>query len=533
MSMTGTESKPGGIGADLLVAGRIMTGTREVGAVVAGGGKILFAGDAGEAEKRFSCPRRVEYSGGPVIPGLIDAHMHLSATGLGIISHDLRGSGSISEMAGRGAAMAAEHGFAVSSGWDQELFKERRYPSAADLDRAEAHRPMILYRFCTHVAVVNSRVLEMAGVDAGTPDPPGGMIGRDDAGNPDGLFYDNAVKLHIAPLEEKLVRPLIGSAVKAAADYAVTRGLTTLTAVNADIDEIRAVKALEREGLLRCRVRFFLSREAFESGAGRMERGEKGGMVRICGIKLFADGAFGARTALLSSSYSDMDTRGLRLTEEKEMEALIRKAAESGLQAAVHAIGDEGVMAALRSARAAGPGVTGFRLEHAALTPGPVREMLRAQRPVIVVQPHFLVSDWWLPARLGERCRDCYMFLSMLEDGLVLAGSSDAPVEPLDPWTGIIAAMDRGGHDGSPMAGLTGGEAVGLDDALKMYTSAAAAADGEEGVLGMLEPGAAADMVFLAGTPSTGMTTPPGVAATVVGGKLVYSVDDALSRAFS
>ena len=512
---------------DLLVIGRIYTGRRYVGCVVVKDGMIAFSGSRESAEKEWECARRIECEG-VVIPGLIDSHMHLAATGQQLIGVDLKGCRSISEMTGRVSVHVMEQGFAVEGGWDHELFSEGRYPTAADLDRISADRPIILYRFCSHAAVVNTQVLKLAGVTAETPDPQGGIIGRDRSGNPDGMFFDAAIEKHIYPVEAALTSSTLEKAVERAAEYAVGRGLTTLVAMNADLSEVEAIrKAVERRSV-KCRVRIFLSRDAFESPGG-IPRFADAGLVRIAGLKLFADGAFGAHTALLSAPYSDMETCGLPLMPGEEMEKYMNEAARKGLIVAVHAIGDKAAEVALSAASRAGLTAPKVRLEHAALTPENVLLMLSKVRPALAVQPHFLVGDWWLGKRLGERCSSCYLFSTYMSMGLIVAGSSDSPVEPLDPWTGMHAAMDRGASSSVEMARLTASEAIDAHEALSMYMVNGGYAAGEGDRLGSLEQGAYADAVFLENRELDLATVEnPEILATMVGGKFVYSSGDRL-----
>lgn len=508
---------------DLQISGRIFTGRRYVESVVVKKGMIVFSGSRGEAEARWRCDASIDHGNRLVLPGLIDSHMHLSLTGINLQSVSLKGSGSIEEMIRRVTPVVERNGFAVATGWDQEMFDERRYPAAEDLDNVSNDKPMILYRFCTHVAVVNSRVLHLTGVGKDTPDPPGGIIGRDVDGNPDGLFFDTAIEKYIYPIEAELTRSMLEDAIRCAIDHAVSRGLTTLMPVNVDIDELNAIEHVQSSSGLKCRLRLFLSADAFEHMENGALSGTNGDAMRICGLKLFADGAFGTRTALLSAPYADMETRGLALMRQDEMERLMEEAARKGMIVAVHAIGDRAVLNVLEAASKLKLTSPQIRIEHAALTPEAVIGKLSEIRPTLVVQPHFLVGDWWLPRRLGDRSRDCYLFRTYRGLGLMVAGSSDSPVEPLDPWTGILSAIDRGRHSGSEMADMTAGEELDPEDAVGLYTAAAGIASDEAGRLGMLEEGSLADAVFMGNVELDERTAAsPEVLATMVGGSIVY-----------
>lgn len=506
--------------ADLLVSGDIFTGTRTVGAIVVDGGRVVYAGTLESAERVWSCDRRIDYPDGLVMPGLADAHMHLASTGLNMLSADLKGSRSIAEMLQRVKPLVDRDGFAVASGWDQESFEEGRYPAKEDLDSISTEVPIILYRFCFHAAVVNSFVLKAAGITGDTADPPGGIIGRDRDGKPDGMLFDEAIALYIQHMDSELTRSLLPSAVRAASSHAASLGLTTLMTMNADADELDAIRQVLEAGELKCRVRAFLSREALHS-LDSPGSGFDGEMVRVSGLKLFADGAFGGRTALLSEPYSDAGTCGLQLLSDEELKGAMKEGMEKGLIVAVHAIGDMGVEKALDAAEELSLSGPGLRIEHVALTPPGVLEKLRRVKPVLVVQPHFIVGDWWITKRLGERSSSCYMFRTFLGMGLEVAGSSDSPVETLDPWEGILAAVDRGKSAGVELASLTASESLSFMEALHMYTGAAGRACGENGVIGSLEEGAYADAVFT-GIHVLGAELQRHVAATMVAGRLVH-----------
>jgi hypothetical protein len=224
-----------------------------------------------------------------------------------------------------------------------------------------------------------------------------------------------------------------------------------------------------------------------------------GCLVRVSGVKAITDGSFGARTAWLSEPYDDLPSEtGFPVGSSDELADGIAEAGRLGLQVALHAIGDRAVYRVLRLLQVANAGPTP-RIEHASLVPPNLYPMLDRVRPHLVVQPRFVVSDSWLPERLGTvRARFAYPFRSLLDRGYRLAGSSDAPVESFDPWTGIAAAVHRG--DRRPGGRDRGGsEQISVEAAVRLYTIGAGAALEEPG-LGTLEAGAPADLVRLSTT---------------------------------
>jgi len=278
---------------------------------------------------------------------------------------------------------------------------------------------------------------------------------------------------------------------------AASLGITTLGAMSAVPEEAATLRQLADDGLLPGRVRVYLHASRWEEYFRSFVRPDEGsGRFAVIGVKDYIDGAFGTRTAWLSEPYSDdPSTPGMRVAMDEQLRELLGQLSERGLAPALHAIGDRAIDYALgllaTFPRSSGPPP---RIEHAALTPPSLFASLRSVRPVLVVQPGFLWSDHWLRARLGSnRVRWAYAFRSLLGQGLLLAGSSDAPYDPVDPWRGIRAAVERidtGGHSANPAPE----EALGPEQALRLYTANGGVALGEP-ALGVLEPGSPADLL--------------------------------------
>ena len=520
---TETRLPPTGHGNMLIINANLYTGTRFAEAVLIRNGIVECAGDnttilraAGDDAGII----RLDAGGSLVLPGLTDAHMHLVETGTELLMGQLRNFRSIREMVEGMRERCAGLPFLISGGWDEENFTEHRLPDRHDLDMISSDRPVMLFRFCHHVVSVNSFVIEKCGLEH-AKDIPGGIIRRDGSGSPTGILLDRAIE-YVGELRKELLSTIAEDAVIKATDYALSRGLTTLMPLDSDSVELNTCRNLAARNELKCRLRLFLSEVDFSALRSEDITNGMDSMLRVCGVKLFADGSFGGRTALLSAPYEDDDTTGLRLTGEKEIVRLMHLAMERGMMVAAHAIGDRAIEEVLIAARKAG--ITGkkLRLEHAALTPPHVLQLIGSLRPAVVVQPHFLVGDWWLPARLGERCSDCYLFHTFVEMGLNPVGSSDSPVEPLDPWTGMLCAVDRGKHAGVKIAEMTAGEAVDAETAVRMYTAWSGAASGEQGIIGMLEPGSYGDVVIMDEKSIEAAIRRPAVLLTAVAGHIVY-----------
>jgi predicted amidohydrolase YtcJ len=408
--------------------------------------------------------RTLDLGGRIVVPGLRDAHTHLLSTALSRRTLDLRGVSSVEELkeAVRKAALEiGPGGWVVGRGWDQDKIGERRYPTRHDLDEAAPENPVLLVRVCGHAAVANTRALEKLGLLSGEPEELRGMVVRED-GEPTGLLVEGAVSWAM----EKIPRP--GRATlkellrKVIAEY-LRYGVTAVHSMSVDLEELLLVRELELEGELKLRYEAYVKPELLGSIPEELRH-----LVR--GVKAFADGSFGARTAALRERYSDFPGSGTLLMRAEEIAELARVASSQGLELAVHAIGDRAVEEVLRAAEMLHGWI---RVEHASLTPPDLLELFSQLRPAVAVQPHFILSDTWIVERLGERTRWVYAFKSLARTGSTLMGSSDSPVEPLNPWLGVYAAVHRGEPEGLPIAGYTGGEKLSLREAVGLYAQPA------------------------------------------------------------
>ncbi|MCI4339568.1 MAG: amidohydrolase [Thermoplasmata archaeon] len=484
----------------LLVGGRVFTGRRYCEALLIENGQVLVAGS--EAETRRAAPTGVELRslrGALVLPGLIDAHFHIADVTRSREGLNLGGITSVEALVEKVREWSSEHPgrSVVGRGWDPERSASRAWPSRRDLDRASPDRPTVVLHVSGHAGVANSAALAAAGIDRASNDPVGGRIGRDADGTPDGRVFESGLRELIGrPDDLDLPAP---AALRRTMAWAATFGLTTLGAMSAAPEEALALADLSRSGKLPGRVRVYLHSNRWEeyfrvapSAAG------PAGRFAVVGVKAYTDGAFGTRTAWLSEPYADeTGTSGLPVAAEENLRAVIAAAAGRGLAPALHAIGDRAVEFALRMLEPLGRlEHAPARVEHAALTPPTVFAALARVRPALVVQPGFIWSDHWLAQRLGApRTRWAYAFRSLIRQGHLLAGSSDAPYDPADPWRGIRAAVERADAEGRS-ANPTPEEALQPEEALGLYTLNAGIALGEP-ALGLLEPGSPADLVLL------------------------------------
>lgn len=488
----------------------------------------------------------IDLRGRLVIPGLTDAHVHLSWYAAFLQNADLTQSTS----AQHAAQIAAEHATRLpkeawvrGSGWSQDQWPGGAFPMAADLDALIADRPVYLTAHSTHAAWANSTALRIAGIDSTTSDPPGGQLVRDAAGSPTGVLLETAMELvtrHIPPATPEQ----IAEQVKLAIQRAHRGGLTGIH----DFDgaaALRAYQLLRERGELTLRIVKNIPVELLDHA---VEVGLRWGfgddMLRIGGVKTFADGALGPCTAWMIAPYEgEPDNTGICVTDPEDMLEKVAKASAAGLPSTIHAIGDKAVHEVLNvyqtvrrqeAARGVTPDEMRHRIEHVQIIHPDDSGRLGELGIIASMQPNHAPSDM-LKADLywGDRADWSYNWRLQLDHGVRLALGSDAPIEPIEPLPNIQAAVTRRRLDGSPgpegwHSGNDGRGRLTVAEAIEGFTIGAAYAGGMEGRLGRLAPGYLADLVVLdrdifADEPMDIGGT--GVAGTMVGGKWVHRGD--------
>lgn len=472
----------------LWVGGRIYTGTRWAEALLTEGSRIIFVGRADAVRSRLPQGSTVHRFRGLLLPGLVDAHLHLGELVRRRASLDLCDlppaqvrSERLAEYDARGSSRPV-----VAVGPLQ--------PGSIPREAAESPRPWVIVDISGHSAWANRAALRTLGIDAHTPDPPGGFLHRR-GGEPTGEFMESAVSL-LEPLraaaatrDASSMRTLLGELQR--------YGLTLVGAVSVDRKEASMIRESLRGDHILLQVRSLVcweERDAFSPDEWKRSDPDVGPNGRAIGVKAFLDGAFGPRSAHLTEPYTDMpgesgvDTTPVDLDAER-----IADIRGSGRWVALHAIGDRAVARAERlfeESQAGEPRRELRRIEHASLTPPDLIERLGRSHRIVVVQPHFRVSDRWLPERLGpDRSRWAYAFGSLLRAGATVAGSSDAPYDRLDPWVGLAAACEP-----RPQA-IEAAEQLSANDAYMIYTEGGAVSLGE-GERGRLLEGRFADFLW-------------------------------------
>ena len=482
---------------------------RSFNALVFDRGKVLETGDAGALRSKYPGAQRIEGRGRTLLPGLIDAHGHVFDLGLEAVRVRLTGTQSLSEALARVRAYAAEHAhqdWLLGAGWNQVIWKLGRFPLATELDTAVAGRPVVLERIDGHAKWLNSRALQAAGITRDTPDPQGGRIERDAAGNPSGVLVDKAMAL----VEKVVPEPSdaeMRAALRAALSELNALGLTSVGDAGVSAREVAFYREMADRGLLSVRTYAMIRDTGADfrvlSKAGPL-RSYADDRLSVRAVKLFADGALGSRGAALLAPYSDMPgQRGLLFMPDREMQRRVETALKAGYQVNVHAIGDAANHQVLDAFAAAYRDVGGAelrnRIEHAqVVAPGDIPRFKQLAL-VASMQPTHATSDMNMAEdRIGpERLRGAYAWRTFLDQGTHIAGGSDFPVESPNPFFGLHAAVTRTDHDARPAGGWHPEQAMTLREAFRAFTLDAAYAEHWEDRIGSLEPGKWADFIII------------------------------------
>lgn len=497
---------------------------RFTGLVIGDDGRIkqvLRRGDKRPERPDF----KVDGKGRVMLPGMIDSHGHVMSLGFAALTLDLSAAKSLPEalaMVGAYAKAHPERPWIIGRGWNQEMWPEKRFPTAAELDAVVPDRPVWLGRVDGHAGWANSKALAVSGVTATTKEPAGGKIERAaPGGKPSGVLIDNAMELVDAkvPPPRPEDRDL---ALAKAQEILHSRGVTAIADMGTSIEDWQAFRRAGDTGRLNVRIM------AYASGTDQMSLiGGPGptpwlydDKLRLNGVKLYVDGALGSRGASLKAPYADApSTKGLKITSDTQLKNLMSRAALDKFQVAVHAIGDDGnavVLSAIEDLSLTYTGDRRWRIEHAqVIDPADIARfgkhgIIASMQPVHQTSDREMAEKRLGPTRLGG----AYAWRSVQASGAKLAFGSDVPVELSDPWAGWAAAISRVGPDGQPLGGWQPQERVSREQAFAAYTANGAYAGFAEGRFGRLVPGERADFLFVDRDPF--LATPAELAATKV-----------------
>ena len=481
-------------------------------------GRIMAVGDNDAiAALADSKTERVNLDGRLGIPGMMDSHFHFYDWAMGRQQLDLARVNSLDELLNQVAQTAGQlpqEKWILGQGWNESDWPEHTMPRRDHLDGVASSHPVALWRCDLHLVSVNSRALELAGIDETTPDPPDGVIEKDSSGRPTGILRElapNLVKTVIpAPNADEIV-----AAMRDGISHLHTLGLTGLHDVRlmGGLEGAPALKAwqlLNEKGELALRCWVSLAGERIEEAiALGLRTGLGDDRLRIGHLKYFADGGMGARTAWMLEPYLDAEY-GMPLGSMAELSRNIAAAEKAGLAVMVHAIGDranreiittlEG-LAKLRSEtkeRSIVPPVLPHRIEHTQMIRSEDIQRLAKLKVAACVQPHNMILDInMIEESVGPRGRWTYAYKEMIDAGIPVLFSSDAPVCDPSPLVGIHAAVTRQRRDGTPAGGWYPEQRISVEDAVQGYTTVPAAFYGQSREMGTLTPGKRADMTIL------------------------------------
>jgi predicted amidohydrolase YtcJ len=508
-------------------------------AVACLGSRIVAVGSNDEIRKWIGAATEVIDLGGKlVLPGFNDAHVHFFSGGENLASVQLRDAKSEDEFRKRIAEFAAKQpvGRWITGGdWDHENWTPARLPTRQLIDAVTAGHPVFVNRLDGHMALANSQALQLAGITRDTPDPPGGTIVRDAAGEPTGVLKDAAMERIYraipAPSDDQ-----IADAVRAAMRYAAENGVTSVQDMSAASEILRVYQMLLAHGELTVRISGHQPLATWQRLAAVGLHADFGGeKLHIGGLKGFADGSLGSTTALFFEPYLDApNTAGLANSEmipESKMQHHILDADRAGLQVAVHAIGDKANHMVLgmyeEAERQNGPRDRRFRIEHAQHLRMDDIPRFGKLHVIASMQPYHSIDDGrWAEKRIGpERAKGTYAFRALLDSGAVLAFGSDWDVAPMVPLMGIYAAATRRTLDGKHPDGWIPEQKITVAESIRAYTMGSAYASFDEKIKGSIEPGKLADMVVV----SDDILSIPAVEiektrveTTVFDGKVIY-----------
>ena len=484
------------------------------GLIVGDDGRLVRVVAAGEEAQPAGIARRIDMRGRTMLPGLIDAHGHVidapgGDMGLGLLMQrlDLGGVASLPELQNRLRRYAAENPgdeWIVGRGWNQELWPDKRFPTAADIDAVVADRPVFLARVDGHAAIANSAAMKAAGLTAGTADPAGGKIERDASGRPTGLLIDNAMGLVNIKVPAATAETM-DRALQAAQDSLLRMGVTTATDMGTSPSGWNAMRRLGESGRLKIRIISYSDAMGPlpKDTGGKPTAWLYGDRLRMVGFKLYGDGALGSRGAWLKRAYADSpDATGAPVTSPEQLLAQADQAAKAGFQIAIHAIGDRANAEAIAVFEQLGKAHSGdrrWRIEHVQVVdPADIPRLARAGI-IASMQPTHQTSDRLMAEKRLDppRLEGAYAWQTLARTGARLAFGSDFPVESPNPFPGLAAAISRQDMNGEPPGGWRPEERVSFAQALAGFTRGAAYAGFAEDRIGSLEPGKWADFIII------------------------------------
>jgi predicted amidohydrolase YtcJ len=545
----------------LLAGGKVFTGDARgdiAEAVAVDGNRIVAVGTTRELESRYAAARRIDLRGRLVTAGFNDAHLHFLNGGLALFRVDLNGARTLAEAKRRVAEKARElpeGAWLLGRGWDQTLWGGQ-WPTKDALDEAAPRNPVFVQRVDGHTSWANSLALSKAGVTRATSDPVGGEIVRDARGEPTGILKETAGSLVArvvpAPTREEKMR-----AIERALGEARRYGITSVSDSISGYDTLALYRELLAQDKLTVRIAEWLDfNDSLETL--KRQREEFNALkvdplrLRISAVKGYVDGTLGSRTAAMLAPFDDdPHNSGIPRMTQEELTTKVVALASDGFQVTLHAIGDRAnhmaldAYAAAKNAQvfelthgthvstseSAAVGIvetfSRHRVEHAQVVAPSDFARFRDLGVIASMQPSHAISDKrWAQARLGEyRVLGAYSWHTFMAHGVHVPFGTDWPIEPINPYLGLYAAVTRQSTEGEPAGGWWPEERISIEDALRNYTAEGAYASFEEKEKGALAAGMLADLVvhskdLLSIAPREILTAEPDM--TIFDGRVVY-----------
>lgn len=479
-----------------------------VEAVLVENGKIIATGLKADIEQQYTIDLCQDLNGNTMYPGFVDSHLHMIGHGEKIIRLDLSevtSAEKMKEMLSEKVRTTSEGEWIIGEGWNENNFPDRKIFHRNELDEIAPNHPMMLTRVCRHAVLANTTALNKANINYETKDPEGGVIMRDTDGEATGFLLDTA---------QELVKGAIPQVSKDYLEKALTTSVLDLTRiglVGGHSEDLNYYGGFGRtldtfthvinENNLRFKANLLVHHEVVDDMAEKGYRvGPVNEYVDLGSMKIFADGALGGRTALLSEPYNDSpETSGVAIHSREKLADLVKKARKYNMPVAIHTIGDLALEYALDAVEQYPPPEgKRDRFVHGQVLREDLIERLKRVPVVLDIQPHFVASDFpWVIERLGqERMKYSFAWKTMLNNQIPCASGSDAPIETADPILTIYAAVQRkkafsDSESYYPEEKLTPYEAVSL------YTKGSAYVISKENERGQIKPGYDADFTVL------------------------------------
>ncbi|GAA0790047.1 amidohydrolase [Hathewaya limosa] len=510
------------------------------GVVAIKDGKIIEVTNTNDINKyKGENTRVIDLNGKVVIPGMIDSHMHAFFAGINMMNVELRGTNSLDEvlkLLKEKVDVTKDGEWVNGQCWNNTVWKDDRFPTREDLDKVSPNNPVFLMRLCYHVAVVNTKALELAGITKDTPDPEGGVIGRYENGEPNGLLYENAAM----GLVQKVIPPLTSEelveAINVIGQELISQGIVGVIDANLSVEQMRAYfKAYKDEKLkYRARLMYYLD-TAVGSVKDHLRRldeastttGFGNDMLKLNAVKITLDGIPASKTAFMRKPYKlDPSTRGFTTVVEDELKEMVVKSHKLGWQVGIHTVGNAAADVALEGFKE-GHKISPIQDKRHYLIhhPWPVKEQLETMKELnvgVALQPTMLHLLGEAPVLHEEMAHQNIPCKTYFDNGIVAGGSSDCPVVPFNPFLGMWSAVTRLDSEGN----LWGAEErITPVQALIMWTKNSAFFSHEEDIRGSIEVGNLADLVvvdrdFVQGPVEEIKDTK--VIMTMVDGKILY-----------